>query len=54
MQKLRTLERDYGAHVALAHDSSWMLAKTDTVLMALLDGDMLDFALNKLPKGEYP
>lgn len=52
--KLRTLEVDYGAHVALAHDTSWMLSGTDQVLMSLLDGDMQDFVFNRLPWGECP
>jgi len=54
VRKLNILENKYGAHIALAHDSSWMLAGTDKVLMSLLQDDMLDFATNRLPSGGSP
>lgn len=38
--KIRTLEKEYNFHVALAHDASWMKEGTDAVLMSLLDGYM--------------
>jgi hypothetical protein len=49
VQKIKAFELNYGAHVALAHDSSWMLAGTDDVLMSLLDDDLREFAKTKLP-----
>lgn len=54
VQKLKTLERDYDMHVALAHDSSWMLTGTDEVLMSLLDDDMRNFVKNRLPVNGAP
>ncbi|KAM5357687.1 hypothetical protein ACJZ2D_016015 [Fusarium nematophilum] len=54
VDKLHSLEVDYGAHIALAHDSSWMLAGTDEVLFSLLDERMLEFARKRLIVGEYP
>ncbi|POR33566.1 Uncharacterized protein TPAR_06261, partial [Tolypocladium paradoxum] len=50
VEKIRMLQADYGARVALAHDSSWMLSATDKVLMSLLDDEMRDFATNRLAK----
>lgn len=41
-------------HVALAHDTSWMLAGEDKVLMSLLNEDMQDFVKVRLPNDEYP
>lgn len=41
VQQLEVPEQEYGAHVALAHDSSWMLGGTDEGIMSLLDnGDL--------------
>ncbi|KAM5354818.1 hypothetical protein ACJ41O_001464 [Fusarium nematophilum] len=54
VRKIRMLETNYGAHVALAHDSSWMVSGTDKVLMSLLQKEMQDFATVGLPRGEYP
>lgn len=48
------LEVQYGMHVALAHDTSWMLAGEDKVLMSLLNEDMQDFVKVRLPNDEYP
>lgn len=54
VEKLRSLEADYGAHIALAHDTSWMLAGVDDVLFSLLDDRMLEFARKRLVLGQYP
>jgi hypothetical protein len=54
VQHLQTLENVYGAHIALAHDSTWMLSGTDKTLMSLLDADLLDFAKTGLPHGGFP
>ncbi|KAJ3546556.1 hypothetical protein NM208_g1940 [Fusarium decemcellulare] len=54
VSKIRSLEVDYGSRIVLAHDSSWMLAGTDKVLFSLLGDQMLEFARNRLPKGDYP
>ncbi|KAK6365478.1 hypothetical protein LTS17_011197 [Exophiala oligosperma] len=53
-KRLRSLEVDYGCHIALAHDSTWMLAGKDKVLMSLLDDDLRDFARSRLPTGGSP
>lgn len=52
--KLRALEADYGAHIALAHDASWLTAGTDQVLMSLLDTRMKAAATEKIPHDEIP
>ncbi|KAJ9495733.1 hypothetical protein H2202_008776 [Exophiala xenobiotica] len=54
VKRIKSLEADYGAHVALAHDSTWMLAGKDDVLMSLLDDDLRDFANTRLPVGGFP
>lgn len=54
ISKLRTLERDYGAHIALAHDASWLEKGTDEVLMSLLDEKMKLAAKEKIPRDEIP
>ena len=54
VRKIRELETEYGMHVALAHDTSWMLAAEDEVLLSLLKEDMQDFVKVRLPKDEYP
>ncbi|EUC39468.1 hypothetical protein COCMIDRAFT_10448 [Bipolaris oryzae ATCC 44560] len=52
--KLRTLETDYGAHVALAHDATWLKKGTDKVLMSLLDARMKVAAKEKIVHDEIP
>lgn len=54
VKKIRELEIEYGMHVALAHDISWMLAAEDQVLLSLLKGDMQDFVKVRLAEGKYP
>ncbi|KAH7564333.1 hypothetical protein BM1_01380 [Bipolaris maydis] len=54
MAKLRALETDYGAHIALAHDASWMKQGTDRVLMSLLDEGMKLAAKEKIAHDEIP
>ena len=53
IQKLRQLE-EKGFHIALAHDSTWMLSGTDNVLMSLLSDDFKDFAKSRLPTEGFP
>jgi hypothetical protein len=48
------LEIDYGAHIALAHDASWLKKGTDKVLMSLLDDTMRVAAKEKIPYDEIP
>jgi hypothetical protein len=52
--KIRMLEGDYKAHVALAHDASWLRQGTDRVLMSLLDDKMKVAAKEKIPYDEIP
>lgn len=54
MAKLRTLETDYGAHIALAHDASWLKKGTDRVLMSLLDERMKLAAKEKIAHDAIP
>ena len=50
--KIRVLEREGGARVALAHDAEWMGEGTDEVLMGMLDGEMRVAARERIPRGE--
>lgn len=52
--KIRTLEKYFGFHVALAHDARWMKEGTDTVLMSLLDVHMKRAAKDRIVKDEIP
>jgi hypothetical protein len=54
MRKLRTMERDHGVHMALAHDETWMREGTDTVLMSLLDTEMKLFVNERLAINGIP
>jgi len=54
MERIRILERDFGFHVALAHDASWMKKGEDEVLMSLLDGRLRKAAKEKIPFDEIP
>ena len=54
MERIRILERDFGFHVALAHDASWMKAGEDVVLMSLLDARLRKAAKEKIPFDEIP
>jgi hypothetical protein len=51
---LRMLETDYGAHIALAHDASWLKKGEDEVLMSLLDDKMKVAAKEKIPYDKIP
>lgn len=52
--KLRALETDYGAHIALAHDATWLKQGTDQVLMSLLDAKMKTAAKERILHDEIP
>lgn len=40
--RIRQMEQDYGVHIALAHDASWMLHEEENpVLFSLLDEDFV-------------
>ena len=52
ISKIRVLEKEFGIHVALAHDAEWLKQGTDQVLMGLLDAEMQLAAKERLPKEE--
>ena len=54
MAKIITLEIDYGAHTALAHDASWLKKGTDQVLMSLLDDKMKAAAKERILYDQIP
>ena len=52
--KIRTLEKSFGFHVALAHDAQWLKDGSDEILMALLDEHMRKAARERIPYDEIP
>lgn len=54
ISKLRILEKDFGFHVALAHDAEWMKNGSDQVLMGLLDATMQVAARERISREEIP
>ncbi|KAF2199969.1 Metallo-hydrolase/oxidoreductase [Delitschia confertaspora ATCC 74209] len=54
IERVRVLEKEFGFHVALAHDASWMKSGADQVLMSLLDESMKQAAREKIPLDEIP
>jgi hypothetical protein len=49
---LRVMEKKYRVHIALAHDTEWMQADSDQVLMGLMDGKLQDEAKTRIRLGE--
>lgn len=49
---MRLMERQLGAHIAFAHDTSWIKAGTDKVLMALLSKEIKETAQTQISLGE--
>ena len=54
LARIRAFEEHYGAHVCLAHDTSWMLEGTDNVLMSLLDSHLSSAVQGAIKRGERP
>ncbi|KAF2009809.1 hypothetical protein BU24DRAFT_357460 [Aaosphaeria arxii CBS 175.79] len=54
ISNIRVLERDYGFHVALAHDAWWLKQGTDAVLMSLLDDHMREAAQARILRDGRP
>jgi hypothetical protein len=54
IEKMRIAQSDYGMHVALAHDESWMKSQQDPVLMSLLGEDKRGEWLERVSRGERP
>lgn len=52
VENIRVLERECGAHVALAHDERWLVEGEDAVLMSLLDEPTRRAAKTQIPRGE--
>ena len=52
--RIRDMEAHHGFNVALAHDTSWMLAGVNQVLMSLLDDDLKTFATDQLASEGFP
>jgi hypothetical protein len=54
ISRIRVLVKQFGVHVALAHDAAWLKEGTDEVLMSLLDESMKRAARERIPKDEMP
>ncbi|KAF1949058.1 Metallo-hydrolase/oxidoreductase [Byssothecium circinans] len=54
ISKIRVLEKQFGFHVALTHDTAWLKEGSDEVLMSLLDEHMKCAAKERIPKDEIP
>lgn len=52
LERIRKMEREHGFHVALAHDSTWLLDDRDHVLLELMDREMLESAKAAIPLGQ--
>ncbi|KAJ6027592.1 uncharacterized protein N7446_003813 [Penicillium canescens] len=39
LERMRIMERKFGAHVALAHDTAWIERENDSILLSLLDDE---------------
>ncbi|ORY05691.1 beta-lactamase-like protein [Clohesyomyces aquaticus] len=52
--RIRVLEKDFGFHVALAHDAAWMKEGNDDVLMSLLDDHMRKAARERVKNDQIP
>jgi hypothetical protein len=54
ISKIRILEKNFGFHVALAHDARWLKDGSDEVLLSLLDEHMKRAARERIPYDEIP
>jgi hypothetical protein len=54
ISKIRILEKNFGFHVALAHDARWLKDGSDEVLLSLLDDHMKRAARERIPHDEIP
>jgi hypothetical protein len=52
--KIRILEKNFGFHVALAHDARWLKDGSDEVLMSLLDEHMKQAARERISNDDIP
>ena len=52
MSRIRLIETKLGAHIALAHDTDWIVEGNNSVLMSLLDQEMKESAKSKILAGE--
>ncbi|KAK5054416.1 hypothetical protein LTR84_001306 [Exophiala bonariae] len=51
IRRIKVMEREYGAHVAFAHDATWMIKGDDATLMSLLSDTIKEAARDRLPLG---
>jgi hypothetical protein len=54
IERIREARSEYGMHIALAHDESWMIEQSDSVLMSLLSDDKKGEWLERLKKNDQP
>ncbi|VUC37335.1 unnamed protein product [Clonostachys rosea] len=54
IDKIRTAEAQFGVHVALAHDATWMIDQSDPVLMSLLSDSKKGKWLERVTQGLRP
>lgn len=52
ISKLKIMEQKFRAHIALAHDTSWVQKGSDKVLMSLLDADLAPQARQRVSSNE--
>ncbi|EXJ86781.1 hypothetical protein A1O3_03735 [Capronia epimyces CBS 606.96] len=52
IERITIMETVHGAHIAFAHDASWMVAAEDPVLMSLLGERLQAAARERIPFGE--
>lgn len=48
--RVKAMESDFGFHIALAHDASWMISGSNPVLASLIEPEFLRNAQRMCPK----
>jgi len=48
--RVKAIESDFGFHIALAHDVSWMISGSNPVLASLIEPEFLRNAQRMCPK----
>lgn len=52
LQRMREMEKQYGAHVVLAHDSTWLQDGRNPLLLSLMHEKTRRLAEAAIPRGE--
>lgn len=52
LRRIKTMEADFGFHIAFAHDTQWMQSGLDQTLMSMLDEDMKLATKERIPRQE--